>query len=186
MTVAGTVAAKATVPMAAKLERMAEPFVLSGGSEGIHGRCRGVQCPGPTVWSPQPGDGVGRNEDALLRERKCHDLVVSAARETERPDVAGVVTFSQICSWSASSISLIERHHPLVHVGRSEAQGLPNVILVELWVLLKDGLNRSAGRDHSHEHGHRDARPSDTGETAHDLVVDLDASEGHGPIIRRG
>lgn len=37
--------------------------------------------------------GVGRNEDALLRERKCHDLVVSAARETERRDVAGVVTF---------------------------------------------------------------------------------------------
>jgi hypothetical protein len=37
--------------------------------------------------------GVGRNEDALLRERNCHDLVVSAARETERPDVAGVVTF---------------------------------------------------------------------------------------------
>ena len=36
---------------------------------------------------------VGRDENALLRKRKCHDLVVGAARETQRPDVAGVVAF---------------------------------------------------------------------------------------------
>ena len=35
--------------------------------------------------------GVGGDEDTILGQRKCHDLVVSAACETEKPDVAGVV-----------------------------------------------------------------------------------------------
>jgi hypothetical protein len=53
------------VPTAAKLERMAEPSVLSGGFEGIHGRCRGVQCPGPTVCPVTEVDDAVRRVQQL-------------------------------------------------------------------------------------------------------------------------
>ena len=60
----------------------------------------------------------------------------------------------------------------------------PNVLLVELWVLLGDRVGRGVCRDHAHEHGHRRARPGDAGKIAHDLVADLQSGEGHGPIMR--
>jgi hypothetical protein len=62
--VAGTVAAKATVPMAATLERLVEPSVMSGGSGGIHGP-GGVQCPGPTVCPVTEVDDAVRSAQQL-------------------------------------------------------------------------------------------------------------------------